>query len=324
MARLLWLLVIATACSGGSHGKTNPGDDGSPPKNKPGFPAVLEQYRQGHEIQRWDRYTVTGFELWQLTLVGVADKSSSSVVGVGPDGTLVRGFELFKQVGDLAPAELVGRAMDMLYGKATSSAIMSADDAGTFFSAEQRALVEPPALADGALVFWTVFGEMAPRLTRVRLDLSTGKDERTWAEHVLNPPPDPLPPIRALLGSDDAKQVVEGLILVSEHCALAADVAALLRHADAHVRSIALDVLGNLGDPATVADIIRLMREGLEWSDRSLAGQKLLYFPNHPDALDALRQHVATAKGQEVSILRDAIEYNRNNPIAVGNRPCAR
>jgi hypothetical protein len=290
---------------------------------KGGIPAALDGYKGRHEFEPWTRYAIPGFELWRVTVVGVHDLSSSSVVGIDDSGTLVTGFELFQRVGTLDAAALAGRALDILYAKAPGSAL-DGTNISDFFPAEHHPLVKPPVLADGTLEFWMVVGEMAPRRTRVRLDVATGKDERTSAAHVLNPPPDPLPPIREKLASKDPKVVVEGLVLVSEHCALAADVAALLHHTDARVRSTALDILGNLGSAAHVPDIIRLMREGTEWADRSLAGQKLLYFPSHPDAVKAVRDHVATGTGQEVSILKDALAYHEKNPLDIGLRPCER
>lgn len=330
MYRLIPILFLVAACSGSKSSPSTPRDDGAPTNDTPtddtkpgGIPKAFAEYEPNHEITRWERYEIPGVELWRVTVVGVSDLSRSTVMGVDASGALVSGIDLFAKVGDLDATALAGRALDILYGKAHGAALENMDD-NTFFPAEQRALVKPPVLDDGTLELWTVFGEMSPRLTRVRLDVATGKDERTPAEHVLNPPPDPLPPIRKKLASKDPKVVVEGLTEVSEHCDLAPEVAALLEHSDARVRSTALDILGNLGAAAYVPNIIRMMREGPEWGDRSLAGQKLLYFPNHPDAMKALRDHVATASGQEVSVLRDAIAYHEKNPLTLGTRPCER
>ena len=90
------------------------------------------------------------------------------------------------------------------------------------------------------------------------------------------------------------------------------------------MRRTAISILGNLGANRQVPELIRLMKEGPEWADRSLAGQQLLYFPGHPDAIPAVRKHIAAGQGQEVSALQSALDYYGKNPPQVGNRPCER
>jgi hypothetical protein len=300
----LWFVVLLLACKGSSGGT----------------PAALKVYEQGHEVSRWGRYEISGVELWQVTVVDVDDLTASSVVGV-EGGELIAGWELFRRVGEMSAEELVVRAMDMLLAQAPG-AVLVPEDLGSLFPDEQRLLVSPPVLADGALVFWTTQGDMAPALIRIRLDLQTGEIERTGARAVLDPPPDPAPPIRAKLESDDAEEVLAGLHAVNAICGLVPDVAALLEHPDRRVQNAALGVLGNLGDPSAVPAIAALMKDGPTWAERSLAGQALLRFPESPEAQSALRQHIAEGSGEEVPVLREALEYHRKNPTVTARRAC--
>jgi HEAT repeat protein len=230
------------------------------------------------------------------------------VVGVDAHGALVDGPELFRRaVPGLAPMESARRAVDMLLAGHGAPLDPAVDK--PIFSKEEWALVAAPDVQGGVLTFWTYQGEMAPQVVRIQVTLATGELARRPASWILHPPEAAIPGIRAKLHSKDKEVVGAGLHEVGEWKELAPDVEALLEFPDASTRMQAIGVLSNLHQERSVAALIRLLEQGAEWGDRSLAGQALVMrFGQVPGALDAVRAHVAKGgAGQEIGVLADVL-----------------
>ncbi len=290
-----WLLlgVLALACS--AHA--------TPVEKK--YPAA--RYR----TEKLTRYTIEGLTLWQVTGESMPDRNGDRfVVGVDPAGKLIEGWELLRRAQPgLSPAELTGRVFDMLLHGHGDPIDPARDRPLTMFPPEEWALARAPEIASGHLTFWYVEGEMAPRVVRGRLDLATGALDRRSARDILFPPEAALPGIRARLRSSDPATVRAGLEQVDQWKELAPDVEEVLRFPDAQLRMMAIGVLGNLRQPRSVAPLVRLLEEGPAWGDRSLAGQALVMRFGSPEAIAAVRAHVARGgPGQEIAVLRDLLK----------------
>jgi hypothetical protein len=263
------------------------------------------------QVQRFDGYKVEGLALWQVQGESVPDRNGDRfVVGVDGTGKLVEGFDLFRRAATgQAPEELARRVFDILLAGHGSPLDPARDQPLSMFPKEEWALVKAPAVTGGVLVFWYVQGEMAPQVVRGTLDLQTGALARRRAGDILHPPEAALPGIRAKLSSKSSATVAEGLREVSEWKELAPDVEAVLRFPDASVRMAAVGVLGNLHEPRSVAALVRMLAEGPEWGDRSLAGQALVMRFGSADAIAAVRAHVAGGgSGPEIGVLRDLLK----------------
>jgi hypothetical protein len=271
-----------------------------------------EKYpRARFETRRFDGYGVEGLTLWRVTAPSVPDRNGDRfLVGVDRAGALVEGWDLFRRAAPgRSPAELTARVFDILLRGHGRPVDPATDRRSEIFPEAEWALARAPAVEDHLLTFWYVEGEMAPRVTRGTLDLATGKLERRSARDVLHPPEAALPGIRAKLRSPDVATVREGLLAVSEWAALAPDVEALLRSPDRQVRSAAIGVLGNLGQPRSVKALAAMLADGPEWGDRSLAGQALVTQFGTPEAIAAVRAHVARGgSGHDVAVLRDLLK----------------
>jgi hypothetical protein len=263
------------------------------------------------QVEKFGGYKVDGLVLMQVQGQSVPDRNGDRfVVGVDGGGKLVEGFDLFRRaaVGQ-APAEQARRVFDTLLKGHGSPLDPARDQPLSMFPKEVWAMVKAPAVSDGVLTFWFIEGEMAPSVTRGTLDLATGALARRSAGDILHPPEAALPGIRAKLRSQSPATVDAGLREVGEWKELAPDVEDVLRFPDAGVRMAAIGVLGNLHQPRSVAALVRMLEDGPEWGDRSLAGQALVMRFGSADAVAAVRAHVARGgSGPEIGVLRDLLK----------------
>lgn len=168
--RTIALVVVLASCGDG--GGTS-------------LPPALESMRAGHEITPFDAWRVPGVDLYRVTIVGVADLTRSSVVGVDARGALVTGPALMERMGVLPPDELATRALAVLLGAAHESPRAPTEPRPRFVGEDEWALVTAPTIEDGTLVFWRTTGDMDPELVEVRIDTTRWTVESRRAVDVL-------------------------------------------------------------------------------------------------------------------------------------------
>lgn len=137
------------------------------------LPSALAAYpRDQYEVTPTDDWSSPGLRFYRVSLTGVDDLSSTSVVAVDERGTLVEGADLFARFTSLPPDALAARACYTLIDGC--SPLAEADpDAALWLAGDPSGVHAPHRDADH-LVFDTIEGEMHPRVVRVTVEVTTG------------------------------------------------------------------------------------------------------------------------------------------------------
>ena len=190
------VLSLACACSRGpagtGDGRAGPASGRRPdrPSGPAGdgssqLPEALLALAGDAGLEPFTRWSVPGVRLYSLSS-WVPDESTTRVVGV-EDGTgeLVRGVELLRRGGAQPPEELARRVFGALLGQAFYEPLEAADERPQFASEQEWSLVRPPRMEGGALIFFSMQGDMEPELVEFRVDLATFALARRSARELL-------------------------------------------------------------------------------------------------------------------------------------------
>lgn len=139
------------------------------------------------EVTRFEGWSLPGLTLYRRCMA-MPDRSTCSIVGVDADGVLVPSVEIFRRLPpELTPLELAQRAHDLVLGEAGQEPLRPGSDRtqwGSIVSDEEWSVVAEPVIEGGAIVFFTMEGEMDPTAMRVRVDRATGRVTRENAADV--------------------------------------------------------------------------------------------------------------------------------------------
>lgn len=323
---VVFLGVVLSAC-----GATRAPAEDAPPQPLPPDATPLERLRVDNDVRPSSDFQVEGLTFYHVQMRNIpADGSGApTIIAVDGTGEVVGGWDLFLRLGSQPADALARAALAMLLGHAGASPLTAADAHGPP-PAEQWALVTPAAFEGHTLTFWTIEGEMAPTLQRVRVDLDARTVQKTSGADILHPPTDPMVDILAGLQSSDDGAIQRALTaaaaLAQERQNGAAfpghrpaadmlpDLVRRTAHASSPIRVLAIEVIGYLRDPRGVPELRRIgVETTTDASARSAVVRSLLAIGT-PDALAAAREIAAQAPGMERTFLNQQIHEHEAPP----------